>query len=73
MFVLVAAIAMHFFGFVAFAVLCAVIVVALVRAGLSSSNPRVRTALWITAALVLALPVLVFWEVAGSYQVTTVR
>lgn len=72
LFALVAGVAIYFFGFVAFAVLCVVIGVALMRAGWSSSQLWVRTALWIGAAALLALPVLLFWEAYGSYQVTTV-
>ncbi len=72
LFVLVAGVAVYFFGFVAFAVLCAVIGVSLFRAGWSAPKPWVRASLWIAAAAVLALPVLMFWEVAGSYPAITV-
>lgn len=72
LFALVVSVAMYFFGFVAFIVLCAVSSVALINAGWSSSRPWVRGVLWIVAAALLALPVLTFWEAAGSYQVTTV-
>ncbi|MFT4225048.1 hypothetical protein [Micropruina sp.] len=72
LFALVVAIALHFFGFIALAALGAVIVVALIRAGWSSSTPWVRAVYWIAAAAVLALPVLLFWEVIGGYQVLTV-
>lgn len=72
LFALVATIAVYFFGFVALAALGAVIVVALVRAGWSSTTPWVRAVYWTAAAAVLALPVLLFWEFAGGYPVLTI-
>ncbi|MFT3971428.1 MAG: hypothetical protein QM695_14415 [Micropruina sp.] len=71
LFALVVAIALYFFGFVALAALGIVIVVALTRAGWSSSTPWVRAVYWTAAVVVLALPVLLFWEVTGGYQVIT--
>lgn len=66
LFGLIAAVAVHFLGFVALTVLCLVIAVALARAA-TTARGWIRVALCGVALVVAALPVLLYLEMtAGS-------
>ncbi len=71
LFGLIAAVALHFLGFIALTVLCLVIAVALARAA-TTARGWIRVALWAVALAVTALPVLLYLEMAAGSTVLQV-